>query len=514
MRETTRRYGSDVETDAGLVQAARSGDSDALGAIYDRYVDRLFDFCTSVLRDPHEAADAVQDTFVAAARRLDQLRDPEKLRAWLFAIARHEALRRAKRRGRVRPVEDAGADVASADPAPEDVVTGGAETAAAVALVWDAAEGLAARDRALLDLHLRQGLDGQDLADAIGASPAQTYVLMSRLRDQVERSIGALLVARQGRRECEGLRRVLAEWDGTFTPLWRKRVARHVDGCEVCERRRRTVLGAFGAAPALAAPAALREPTLAAMRAARGPGAGGPRTDRAGWRRDGFPPRVSRDHRTRQRVGAGLLAAAVVVGTGAAVWELGADGRGGGAEEAGSGRIEAGTRTETTTTPTTVPATAPTTLPAAPDTTPAPAEPAGTSPGAPPVLPVVTSAPAPPPPPPDTTAPAIAGVVATPNTIKWSQGINCSPPNVSGVSASVTDDHGVSSVTLEWKAPGGSGLPSGSKPMSANGSTYGATVGPFASAQLPSVVVTITVVAADAAGNSARAETKITVTSC
>ncbi len=184
--------------DADLVLAARSGDQAAFASIYDRYADRLHDFCHSVLRDRHEAADAMQDTFVLAAQRLGQLREPDKLRPWLYSIARHESLRRAKLRKRAVPTEDTGTDVASPAASPEDVVSG----QDAGAIVWEAAAGLSDRDRVLLDLHLRQGLDGQELADAIGTSAGHAYVLMNRLREQVERSIGALLVARLGRDEC------------------------------------------------------------------------------------------------------------------------------------------------------------------------------------------------------------------------------------------------------------------------------------------------------------------------
>ena len=66
--------------DAELVRAATAGDRGAFAAIYDRYADRLHDFCWSVLRDRDEAADATQDAFLVAAERLGQLRDPERLR--------------------------------------------------------------------------------------------------------------------------------------------------------------------------------------------------------------------------------------------------------------------------------------------------------------------------------------------------------------------------------------------------------------------------------------------------
>ena len=46
-----------------------------------------------MLGHPADAADTVQDTFVIAASRLAGLGEPERLRAWLYAVARNECLR-------------------------------------------------------------------------------------------------------------------------------------------------------------------------------------------------------------------------------------------------------------------------------------------------------------------------------------------------------------------------------------------------------------------------------------
>src|SRR4029450_10948238 len=96
----------DARGDAQLARAATAGDRGAFAAIYDRYADRLHDFCWSVLRDREEAADATQDAFLVAAERLGQLRHPERLRPWLYAVARSQALRRARARSRVAPEEE------------------------------------------------------------------------------------------------------------------------------------------------------------------------------------------------------------------------------------------------------------------------------------------------------------------------------------------------------------------------------------------------------------------------
>jgi len=291
--------------DAELVAAARAGRTEAFGEIYDRYADRIHDFCAGMLRDRDEAADAMQDTFVATAQRLDQLREPDKLRAWLYAIARNESLRRLSARRRSTPTDTGDLDRAATGPGPEDAVT----DAALRDLVASAAAGLADRDRALLDLNLRQGLEGQELADAMGVSPSHARVLMDRLRDRVERSLGALLVARLGRKDCAELRTMLADWDGTFSPLIRKRVARHVDDCAVCgDRRKKMVspMALLSAVPLIPAPIVLRPRTVEAMEHASAVGPPKP------WGRDGFPPGGAGVHISMPLVAAVAGTAAVV----------------------------------------------------------------------------------------------------------------------------------------------------------------------------------------------------------
>ena len=326
----------DARDDAELVRAATAGDRGAFAAIYDRYADRLHDFCWSVLRDRDEAADATQDAFLVAAERLGQLRDPERLRPWLYAVARSQAFRRVRARSRVAPEEEM---TELPDPAsgPEQA----AERSDLRELVWNAAAGLSERDRALLDLHLRHGLEGAELGEAMGVEPGHAYVLLSRLRDQVERSLGALLVARLGRDDCPDLAAILAGWDGRFTPLIRKRVARHVDACEVCGERRRTAaspLALLAAVPPMPAPAFLRDRVLERVEliSASGPGGDGPGSQGPGSPRS--QARSQSQARSRRRGAVVALVAALLLAVGVGVglgWERApasgsdADGQGG-----------------------------------------------------------------------------------------------------------------------------------------------------------------------------------------
>src|SRR6516165_3735269 len=79
--------------DSEVVASIVAGDPEGLAQAYDRYADPLYKYCRSMLGNPADAADAVQDTFVIATSRLDGVREPERLRAWLYAVARNECLR-------------------------------------------------------------------------------------------------------------------------------------------------------------------------------------------------------------------------------------------------------------------------------------------------------------------------------------------------------------------------------------------------------------------------------------
>ncbi|KQV76734.1 hypothetical protein ASC61_17970 [Aeromicrobium sp. Root344] len=246
-------------TDAELVAGVLAADRDAFAAVYDRYGTKLYDFAYSMLRHREDAADAVADSFVLVAERLSQLRDPERLRPWLYAIVRSECLRKLRARKRVAfGGEEQLVQMADDALTPDQE----AERAAMQKIVWDASAGLADRDRALLDLHLRQGLEGAELGEAMGVSASNAYVMLNRLRAQVDRSLGALLIARLGRDDCDDLDDLLADWDGTFSPLIRKRVSRHVDDCDVCSKRRKKILSPWmllASVPIFAAPLTLRD---------------------------------------------------------------------------------------------------------------------------------------------------------------------------------------------------------------------------------------------------------------
>jgi RNA polymerase sigma-70 factor (ECF subfamily) len=81
-----------------LLIAARGGDCGCLGVLLERHRPRLLATAMQVLGYSAEAEDAVHETFLIALRRLDDVRDPHAVGAWLQAVLRRCCLQQLRRR--------------------------------------------------------------------------------------------------------------------------------------------------------------------------------------------------------------------------------------------------------------------------------------------------------------------------------------------------------------------------------------------------------------------------------
>jgi RNA polymerase sigma factor (sigma-70 family) len=262
--------------DSDVVESIADDRSAGLTDAYDRYADPLYKYCLASLGESAEAADAVQDTFVLAAARLADLREPDRLRAWLYALARNECQRIA-RPGRPEFASAQAQFVMAGAPRADEEE---AERARLRGLLDDAIMGLTPDEREVIELELRQGLAVAEVASVVGVSRTRANALASRAREHLEASLAAVVVARAGRRDCRSLSEMLTGWDGQLTVTLREQLHRHIGRCATCATRRdlelhpgrllgQTPGEALAAAAAdslqaaAGAPAALRARTLA-----------------------------------------------------------------------------------------------------------------------------------------------------------------------------------------------------------------------------------------------------------
>lgn len=97
------------ETDEHLVHRFQDGGADAFETLVDRHGTRVFNLCLRILGDPEEAADASQDTFLAALRKLHTFRGDSAFTTWLHRVtvnACYDSLRRKRRRPLLQVVRD------------------------------------------------------------------------------------------------------------------------------------------------------------------------------------------------------------------------------------------------------------------------------------------------------------------------------------------------------------------------------------------------------------------------
>lgn len=79
-----------------LVDRARRGERAAFDELYERHVGRVYAICLRLMSDPAAAAEATQDVFVRAWRRIDSFRGDSGFGTWLHRLAVNLALDRQR----------------------------------------------------------------------------------------------------------------------------------------------------------------------------------------------------------------------------------------------------------------------------------------------------------------------------------------------------------------------------------------------------------------------------------
>ena len=251
-----------VETsDITLARQSASGDQAAFGELYQRYFDRLYDFAARTVSDADLANDVVQNTFVKAWRNLQGRDAPEHVKAWLFRIARNEAIDELRRRKRLQSMDEAddGPRFDIADTSELDEPGRAIDVEETAALVWDAASALNPKEYTLLDMHIRQELPAEEMASVLGVRVGALYTKLTRLRAAVEEAVVSRLLMKTGRDDCPDLNSIIeSHVSGDFDRKLRRAIQKHIETCDICEDRKRRVtapLALFGAlAPVTALP--------------------------------------------------------------------------------------------------------------------------------------------------------------------------------------------------------------------------------------------------------------------
>jgi DNA-directed RNA polymerase specialized sigma24 family protein len=230
-----------------VVERALAGDPAGHAELYDGYATALYTYCYNVLGDQDRAIGALGITFMIAANRLTELRSVDRLRPWLYTLARNECRRRAADQGGQPGSSAAG------------WVPGGQQSRADV--VRMAVRSMSLPDREVLELSLRHHFVAADLADVLGIPGDEVYATVTQAGSRLRQTVSAFLLVDAGRPDCPDLDAMLAGWRGPHTALLSQRVHRHTEWCTTCRVRAARELppGSLTASLAMLAPPPMPE---------------------------------------------------------------------------------------------------------------------------------------------------------------------------------------------------------------------------------------------------------------
>ena len=212
-------FPSRLLTEAALGRRVAAGDQRAFAELFRRHQQALYGFCVSILRNPEDAADALQNTMAKAIQSLPGEDRELSLKPWLFRVAHNECIDMLRAR---RPNED----IEDHELPAIEGVEGSVVTRERLRQLLADLDHLPDRQRGALVMRELNGLDFTEVGSALDTTPSAAKQLVYEARC-------ALQEQNEGRdMDCETVRRAVSERDGRV--LAARRIRAHLRECEGC----------------------------------------------------------------------------------------------------------------------------------------------------------------------------------------------------------------------------------------------------------------------------------------
>lgn len=161
------RMQTDAASEAALIERCRKQDFDAFGKFVDLYQNRVFGFVRRMVNNQEDAADITQEVFIKAYQNFARFDARASVRTWLFRIAYHLCVDRARKIDRtpdlvglVDSEEGEHIDISDSRWQPEQI----AMDSELFALVEEGIKTMSEKLRSVLLLHDREDLPYDEIA--------------------------------------------------------------------------------------------------------------------------------------------------------------------------------------------------------------------------------------------------------------------------------------------------------------------------------------------------------------
>ncbi len=187
---------NEQDNEQALIHNAQLGDLEAFNTLVLSYQDRVYTQAYRIMGEQHSAADATQEAFISAYRRLETYRGGN-FRSWLLRIttnACYDELRRRKRRPAISIEDLPGGDTddGPALPSPHITPEQSVQQNELNTAIQDCINGLKDDQRIVIVLSDVQGMSYREIADTVGVQMGTVKSRLSRARLGVRKCLQAV----------------------------------------------------------------------------------------------------------------------------------------------------------------------------------------------------------------------------------------------------------------------------------------------------------------------------------
>jgi RNA polymerase sigma-70 factor (ECF subfamily) len=179
-----------------LIRGAQGGDLDAFNTLVLHYQDRIYNIAYRIMGEPHSAADATQEAFITAFRKIDTYRGGS-FRSWLMRITTntcYDMIRYQKRRPAIGLDDLVDPDYDDGPPIPDPVATPeeAAQNSELSRAIQDCINGLQLDQRVVLVMSDVEGYSYQEIADSVETQLGTVKSRLSRARASLRECLQAV----------------------------------------------------------------------------------------------------------------------------------------------------------------------------------------------------------------------------------------------------------------------------------------------------------------------------------
>ena len=210
-----------IEVERDAVQRAARGDQQAVGQLYDAYVEPLFRFCVARVGNETDAEDLTEEIFLKVMRSIDgfewrplaridrsptpdgaEEKERSPFRAWLFRIARNHVISHYRSQNTRRSDGEVPEWFPDATRGPAEL----AEEAVTIEEVFRAVQALPAAQREVIQLRFGAGLSIAETAEALDKQQTNVKVLQHKGIKRLKELLEAAAAPVDEKRNDEGRR--------------------------------------------------------------------------------------------------------------------------------------------------------------------------------------------------------------------------------------------------------------------------------------------------------------------